>query len=75
MPQEPEIQDIDEMARQIDEALAEARQTLDNLPAQVESLGERTSTLPTLMEELLLEMEESGEIHDGNVHERTQEPD
>jgi len=75
MPKESEIQDIDEMARQIDQALAEARQTLDNLPAKVEGLEERTSALPALLEELLLEMEESGEIRDVNVQEQTQEPD
>ena len=33
-PENPEIQDIDEMARQIDEALAEARLVIENLPAQ-----------------------------------------
>ena len=51
MPKKPpeKIQDIDEMARQIDEALAEARQTLENLAQTKEiehSRSEGTGAAP-----------------------------
>jgi len=33
-PETPRTQDLDEMARQMEAALVEARQTLENVPAQ-----------------------------------------
>lgn len=67
MPKNIEIQDLDEMARQMDAALAEARQMMENLPEQIEGMDEATDTLPALAEKLLSEMEESGEIRDAGV--------
>ncbi|MBU0705178.1 MAG: hypothetical protein KKC18_15115 [Chloroflexi bacterium] len=73
LPENPEIQDIDEMARRIDAALAEARRALENLQTkEIETTGASsalTGDSPSQMEELDAVAAGFGEDRDASVHE------
>jgi len=70
----PEIPDMDDLTRQMEEAMAEAQKAMADLPAQMEQMGNLMNSLSGLMGELPEQMEtlntamgSFGEAHAANV--------